>query len=314
MKAIGLTRFGGPEVLKEVELPTPEPGVGHVRVRVRAATVNPTDTVRRAGELAEEMRGDPRPYVIGMDIAGVLEEIGPSTQTDLVVGEHVMGIVLPKGTHGAYAEQVVLPADSVVRVPAGVSDVMAATLPMNALTAQLTLDTLALQRGQTIAVTGAAGSYGGYVVQLAKTRGLRVIADAAERDRELVRGLGADIIVDRGDEVAKHIRQVVPEGVDGLADGALLDDKVIGAVRDGGRIATVRFFSGESERGVTYHPVLVHDYSTERAKLDHLRELVEEGKLTLRVAAEYPAARAADAHRRLEAGGTRGRLVLTFAN
>jgi NADPH:quinone reductase-like Zn-dependent oxidoreductase len=249
-----------------------------------------------------------------MDVAGVLEKIGPGTDTDLAVGEHVMGIVAPRDTHGGYAEQVVLPADSVVRVPAGADDVAASTLPMNGLTARMALDLLGLRAGQTIAVTGAAGVYGGYVVQLAKTEGLRVVADAAPRDRDLVRDLGADIIVDRGDDVSEHIRRAVPEGVDALADGAVLNNKVIGAVRDGGRIATVRGYIGASMRGITYHPVQVRAYATERAKLDTLRDLVEKGRLTLRVAGTYPAAQAAEAHRRLEAGGTRGRLVLTFGD
>jgi NADPH:quinone reductase-like Zn-dependent oxidoreductase len=215
-----------------------------------------------------------------MDVAGVLEKIGPGTDTDLTVGEHVMGIVVPQDTHGGYAEQVVLPTDSVVRVPAGADDVAASTLPMNGLTARMTLDLLGLRAGQTIAVTGAAGVYGGYVVQLARTEGLRVVADAAPHDRDLVRDLGADIIVDRGDDVSEYIRRAVPEGVDALADGAVLDSTVIGAVRDGGRIATVRGYTGASMRGITYHPIGV--------------------------------AQAAEAHRRLAAGGTRGRLVLTF--
>ncbi|WP_228717558.1 NADP-dependent oxidoreductase [Allosaccharopolyspora coralli] len=308
-----MTEFGGPEVLHAVELPQPRPGSGQVRVRVHAATVNPTDTVLRSGARAEAMRDDPKPYVPGMDVAGVLDEVGPDTETDLAVGEHVMGIVVPRGNHGGYAEQVVLPAESVVRAPAGASDVEAATLPMNGLTAQMTLDLLALVPGQTLAVTGAAGSYGGYVVQLAKHRGLRVVADASAADRAQVESLGADIVVDRGEDVADRVREAVPDGVDGLADGAVLDDKVIDAVRDGGGIATVRFFAGQPERGVTYHRVMVPQYATEHGKLDQLRVLAEQGVLTLRVADTFPAEQAAQAHQRLEAGGTRGRLVLTFA-
>ncbi|MFD0686182.1 NADP-dependent oxidoreductase [Actinomadura fibrosa] len=311
MRAIGVTEYGGPDVLHEIELPDPKPGAGQVRVRVHAATVNPTDTGVRSGARDDADRPSV-PVVPGMDIAGVLEEIGPETETSLTVGEHVMGIVVPGGSHGGYSEQVVLPAESVVRVPKGVDDVAAATLPMNGLTARLTLDVLGLNAGQTLAVTGAAGCYGGYVVQLAKAEGLRVVADASEEDRNLLAVLGADLIVDRGDDVADRIREAVPEGVDGLADGAVLDDKVIGAVADGGRIATVRGFAGEPERGVTYQRVFVRQYAKERAKLDELRALVERGELTLRVADTYPAARAAEAHRRLEAGGVRGRLVLTF--
>jgi NADPH:quinone reductase len=312
MKAIGFTAYGGPEVLHEVELPDPVPGEGELRIRVRATAVSPTDTLRRSGVRADEMDGTPKPFVIGMDFAGVLAEIGPGADTDLRVGDHVMGIIRPKGSNGAYAEQIVVPADSVVRTPAGVDDVAASTLPMNGMTARISLDAMGLGSGQTLAVTGAAGAYGGYVIQLAKAEGLRVIADSAEKDRQLVRDLGADIIVDRGPDVAERIRAVAPEGVDGLADGAVMDDKILAAVRDGGHIATVRYYAGQPVRGITWHPVRVRYHAKDKAKLDGLRILAEQGKLTLRVADTYPAEKAADAHRRLEAGGTRGRLVLTF--
>ena len=187
MKGIGITEFGGPEALHLVGLPAPVPGPGQVRIRVHAAAVNPTDTGLRSGARAGMLRDIPPPYVPGMDAAGVLAQIGPGTQTSLAVGEHVMAIVVPAGSHGAYSEQIVVPADSVARVPAGASDAAAATLPMNGLTARLALDVLALRPGQTLAVTGAAGAVGGYAVQLAKADGLRVVADAAQADEQLVR-------------------------------------------------------------------------------------------------------------------------------
>lgn len=90
--------------------------------------------------------------------------------------------------------------------------------------------------------------FGGYVIQLAKAEGLRVIADASEADEDLISGLGADVVVRRGHDVAEHIRAEVPEGVDGLADGAVQDAEVLGAVRDGGRIATVRGYTGPEDR------------------------------------------------------------------
>ena len=117
-----------------------------------------------------------------------------------------MAIVVPRGSHGAYREQVVLDARSVVRAPAGRSHSEACTLPMNGLTARLSLDMLKLSPGQIIAVTGAAGAYAGYVVQLAKAEGLTVIADASEKDEKLVASFGADIVVRRGNDVASRIR------------------------------------------------------------------------------------------------------------
>ena len=119
----------------------------------------------------------------------------------------MIAIVVPKGSHGAYREQIVLDARSVVRAPAGKTHAEAATLPMNGLTARQSLDLLGLSPGQVLAVTGAAGAYGGYVIQLAKAEGLKVIADASEKDEKLVASLGADIVVRRGDDVASRIRE-----------------------------------------------------------------------------------------------------------
>jgi NADPH:quinone reductase len=312
MKAIGVTQFGGPGALQVVDLPEPEAGPGEVRIRVHAATVNPTDTGLRSGARAAALKDVPPPYVPGMDVAGVLDQVGDGVRTDLRAGEHVMAIVAPLGAHGGYSERVVVPAESVARVPAGATDAEAATLPMNGLTTVQALDLLGLQPGQTLAVTGAAGAVGGYAVQLGKVAGLRVVADASEADQALVKGLGADIVVPRGPEFAARVREAVPEGADGLVDAAVLNELAVPAVRDGGRIATVRGFRGGEQRGIAFHPVLVRNYAREQAKLDRLRQLAEAGQVTLRVARVLPADRAAEAHRILEAGGTRGRLVLEF--
>jgi len=313
VKAVGVVEFGGPEALEVVDLPDPEVKEGQVRIRVHAAAVSPTDTFVRNGARAEAQReAGPPPYVPGMDAAGVLEEIGPGVDTDLRVGDHVMAIVVPKGSRGAYAEQVVVPAESVARVPAGASDFEAATLPMNGLTARLALDVLDLPPGSALAVTGAAGAFGGYVVQLAKADGLSVVADASEKDEALVASLGADIVLRRGEGFPAAVRSRYPGGVDGAADGALLNEALAPAVKDGGTVVTVRGYRGEGERGVRFVPILVRDYARARDKLDRLRQLVEEGKVTLRVADVLPKERAAEAHRRLEAGGVRGRLVIAF--
>jgi NADPH:quinone reductase len=295
-----------------VELPDPEAGPGELRIRVHAAAVNPTDTGLRSGGRAALLKDIPPPYVPGMDAAGILDQIGAGVSTDLQVGDHVMAIVVPHGSHGAYSELVVVPAESATRVPAGATDAEAATLPMNGLTTRQALDLLGLAPGQVLAVTGAAGAVGGYAVQLGRADGLRIIADASSQDAQLVKDLGADIVVGRGADFADRVREVLPEGADGLIDAALLNELAIPAVRDGGRIATVRGFRGEPERGVTFHPVSVRTYAREREKLDRLRQQAEAGEVTLRVATTLPAARAAEAHRLLEAGGTRGRLILEF--
>lgn len=312
MRAVGLFTHGGPEVLKVVDLPEVHAGPGQVRIRVHAATVNPTDIGVRNGTRAEQQKADPPPYVPGMEAAGIVDEVGSGVPDRLKVGDAVMAIVVPKGSHGAYREQIVLDARSVVRAPAGKSHAEAATVPMNGLTARQSLDLLKLSPGQVIAVTGAAGAYGGYVIQLAKVEGLTVIADASEKDEKLVASLGADVVVRRGNDVASRIRERFPHGVDGLADGAVLKELVIPAVRDGGAFNSVRGFQGVPQRDIRFTATRVTNYAQDFEKLDWLRQQVEAGIITLRVAEVYPPERAADAHRRFEAGGTRGRLVIRF--
>lgn len=310
---MGVTEFGGPEALHLVELPEPHAGAGEVRIRVHAAAVNPTDTGLRAGSSAARLGDRSPPYVPGMDAAGVVDEVGAGSR--LHPGDRVMAIAVPTGPHGgAYADQLVVPDASAVPMPAGASFAAAATLPMNGLTAWVTLEELALPAGATIAVTGAAGAFGGYVVQLAKTRGLRVLADASEADEALVRRLGADHVVRRGPDVADRVRELVPAGVDGLADGSLQYGQVAPAIRDGGGMAIVRAWDGDPGRNIAVHRILVVRAATDTAALDELRRLAETGVLALRVAQVLPADQAPEAHRLLEAGGVRGRLVLDFSS
>lgn len=312
MKAVGVREFGGPEALEVVEMDEPHAGPGQIRVRVRAATVNPTDAGFRTGVTsAEALRDRPPPYLPGMDVAGVVDEAGDGARQ--AVGDDVMAITLPReALGGGYAEYVVVPTECATAMPAGSTYAEASTLPMNGLTAQLTLDLLALEPGRTLGVTGAAGAYGGYVVQLAKARGLRVVVDASPEDEPLVRRLGADVVVARGDGVATRFRQAIPDGVDALADGAVIGEPILGAIRDGGGLAVVHGPQGATERGITEHVVWVTSYAREWDKLDELRRLAESGAVTLRVAHTYPPENAADAHRALEAGGVRGRLVIMF--
>jgi NADPH:quinone reductase len=311
-KAIGVTEYGGPETLRPLDLPAEPLRPGTVRIRVTAAAVNPTDTGLRSGMRSQIDHPADVADVPGMDAAGIVTEVGDDTGSVLSVGDRVMAIVVPSGQHGAYREDLVLPVESVVRVPQGATDVEAATLPMNGLTARAALDQLGLQHGQLLAVTGSAGAFGGYVVQLAKADGLIVVADANESDQQLVSDLGADVVLPRGDDFADRVRESYPDGVDGLADGALLDELALPAVKDGGSVATVRGYTGDGRRGLRVTPVLVRQHAQDRRALDRLREQAESGVLTLRVAGTYPAEQAPQAHRRLEAGGVRGRLVLLF--
>jgi NADPH2:quinone reductase len=311
MRVVGMSEFGGPRALREFDLPVPTHDDDGVLMRVHAAAVNPTDTLTRSGARRQVYEGLTPPFVPGMDVAGVVESVGANVR-HVQPGDAIVGIVVPQGSHGGYSDYVALPGDSVVRAPASVSLIEASTVPMNALTARRCLDLLDLPSGATLAVTGAAGAFGGYIVELAKVAGLTVIADAKDSDRDLVAGLGADVVVSRGPDVATAILAQCPGGVDAIADGSLQHDALLPAVRDGGAIATVRGWNEPCPRGITARPVWVREYARERDKLAELVRLVDEGRLHPRVAGVIPAAEAWRAHERLEAGGARGRFVLAF--
>jgi NADPH2:quinone reductase len=314
MRIIGLTAFGGPEVLRPLTIDQPSPKPGEVRIRTHSVTVNPTDLSFREGRFAAQQLGDrPAPYIPGMDLAGVIDELGENTDGRLSVGDRVVALVRPAGPYGgAYADYVIAPQASVVAAPKGVDFPAASTLLLNGLTAQLALDAAGVPAGGWIGVTGAAGALGAYAVQLARHRGLQVIADAGPADRSLVESFGPHEIVDRGPDVAKHIKDLHPDGVPALIDGSNQTNTVTSAVAPNGVLVSVKLWPGPASNGVHVHPVNVADGITDTARLQQLVSLAEEGTLTLRVADVLPADQAAEAHRRLAQGGIRGRLVLDF--
>ncbi len=315
MKAIGLIEFGGPSVLHPVDVPEPHAGPGEVRIRVRAAAVNPVDTIIRSGGFAGNDGPVVEPVVPGTDVTGVVDELGDDLATDegLQLGDAVIGFVVPEGSHGGYSEHVVLTAESVTRLPGDLTFVEGASFLSNALTAEITLEHLALDPGATLAVTGATGAVGGYLVELAARRGITVIASASEAEVDLVRGFGATHVIDRGDDFATGVLALTGgRGADALADPAIVGESVFGAVRDGGQAAfylpadstpgrDVRVFSSYVMRSHRRHDVI-----------SALAGLADRGEIATRVAGTLPAADASTAHARLERGGLRGRLVLEF--
>jgi NADPH:quinone reductase len=310
MRAVVVRAYGGPAALKMVDVPAPEPRRGQVRVRVEAAAVNPVDIATREGLMNVARPGvirDRRHVGIGWDVAGTVEAIGAGV-TAFAPGNRVIGLRdrLDQDL-GTYAEQVVLDAADVAPMPAGTSGVAASTIPLNGLTAVQALDTLGLAAGQTILVTGAAGGLGGFGVELAAMRGLRVIATAGDADERLVRDLGAAEFVPRSADLAGAVRDLVPGGVDAAFDAAVLGYPALDAVRAEGSFAAFIGAGPVPLRGIRVLPVNIHAAG---AALAALASLAGAGKLTLRVADTYPLEEAVKAHERLQAGGVRGRLVL----
>jgi NADPH2:quinone reductase len=309
MRAVMITKPGGPEVLTVTDREVRAAGPAEVRIAVKAAAVNPTDiAMRQNDQYAKGTVGIP-----GMDAAGIVESVGDGVDR-LNVGDEVMAVTTPRRPEGgAQIELLVVPAASVVPIPKGATLAQASTLPMNGLTARLALDLLNLSAGQTLAVSGGAGLLAHFAIALARQYGIRVIADAKPSETDLVRSYGADVVVARGDRFSAEVRTEVPGGVDGLLDTALLGRDSFPAIRTGGGYVPVRGWDGSpSEREIRILPVLVVNALARTDWLNEMRDLASSGAITLRVAGEYSPERAADAHRAMEAGGLRGRAVIVF--
>lgn len=314
MKVIGLSEFGGPEVLQSFELPEPRPEAEEVRLRVHAAGVNPVDAMVRSGQLEQLYQGLTPPFVPGMEVAGTVEEVDSDVDPrwGLVPGTRVVGFVDNAGGWGGYSEYLALPARSVAIAPSGASAAETAGFLNNALTAQNVLDELRLPEGATLLVTGAAGSVGGYLVELGSAAGLHVVAVAAEEDAVFLRSLGAHVCIPRGPEIARRVLKELGTPVDAVADAALLHEQIVPAVRDGGQIGILRSWDGDPGRGIKVKHLNVRERRTDRAAIVRLRDQVEDGTVTLRAAMAFDANDAVAAHTRLEQGGLRERIVLEF--
>ncbi|WP_063039836.1 NADP-dependent oxidoreductase [Nocardia pseudovaccinii] len=307
MRAVVVRRPGPEAVAEIIEVPTPEPGPGAVRVKVAAATVNPVDLMVRNGVGGTPFAAPRDQWGIGWDVAGIVDTVGAGV--DFTVGQQVIGISDRLDVSlAAQADYVVLEAQNVAPAPTSVPATAAATIPLNGLTAVQALAALDLTAADSLLITGAAGAVGGFAVELAAARGVRVIASASPGDEPTVRALGATDFIPRGANLPDAARALVPGGVDAALDAAALGPETLAAVRARGRFISISVHATPIPlRGTEVTTVLVH---ADRSQLDELVALVDKGHLTLRVAETYSLDAVAAAHQRLAAGGLRGRLVL----
>lgn len=301
MKAAVITEPGGPEVLEVREVPDPLPGPGEVRVRVRAAGVQPFDLAVREGwrppYVTEEL-----PDIPGNEFSGVVDRVG--TGADRWLGEEVLGFTVL----GSYAEYIVAPADQVVLKPASMPWEVAGGLTAGAQTAELAWEEVEPGPGDVVLVHGAAGNVGGFAVQLARLRGAQVIGTARPEHHDYLRSLGAEP-VDYRDDLVGRVRALAPDGVDVVLDCAGREalDATLELARDLSRTRTLYEHERGPQVGVA---TLSGTRSAER--LARLAAAYDEGRLSVLVRATYPLEKAADAHRELETGHGRGKIVLTI--
>jgi NADPH:quinone reductase len=306
MRSLTISSFGKPSVLAVITEPIPEPATGQVRIQTAGAAVHPVDIGTRSGALAEFLPERDH-YHLGWDLAGTVDAVGADT-TGFSIGDPVVALSdWFDDLVGTQADYVVLDAAKVAAAPAGVSLTDAAGLPLNALAAAQALDLLALEPGQTLAVVGAAGSVGGYAVELAVHRDLRVLGIAGATDREFVTGLGGRFLP-RSEDLATAVARVLGGGADGVLDTALVGDPALAAVRDGGVFVNVFGPAAPpAQRAIRVDAVSVR---SDGRQLSELVELVNHGRLTLRPARLFVLEDAGSAHELLAKSGVREPIVL----
>lgn len=306
MRTITQQVFGGTEVLELVDVATPEPGAGEVRVAVAAIGVNPLDVAVREGWYP--MIGEP-PFTLGWDVAGTVDAVGEGV-TSLAVGDRVFGMPALPGAGNTYAEQVVVRADELVRTPDDLDDQRAAALGLVAYTAHRAIVEIAdLQPGQRVLVQAAGGGVGHIAVQLAKALGAEVVATASTGKVDVVRGLGADEVID----YTQHDFTEVLADLDLVIDpfGGESVERSLAVVRDGGTVASLLDVRDEdvataAERGITLDRIRIVPRTEHlQAMLDH----VMAGRIDVHVSAMFPLDRAGDAHDHLGTGVV-GKIVL----
>jgi NADPH2:quinone reductase len=320
MKAIRVSRTGGPEVMELVEVPVPQPKPNEVLIRVTLAGVNSIDSQFRDGRLRS-----PLPFVPGQEGAGVVAAVGPLVKL-FRVGDRVAW----SGTLGSYAEYVAAPEDHFVPVPPSITDEQATAAMMHGLTAHyLVNDAHKLKSGETALVHAAAGGVGLLLVQMAHAIGARVIGTASsDAKAQLAREAGADeaIVFTKHDFESEVKRLTDGKGVDVVYDGVGKDtfEKNLNVMRARGMLVLYGMSSGPvppvdpaklSEKGSLYmaRTTLAHFTATRDellARTGALFKMIDEGKLKLRIAKTYPLVDAPQAHRDMEARTMAGKLLL----
>ena len=299
MKAIQFADYGGPEVLKLVEVEAPHAGPGQIRIAVRAAGVNGIDWKIRAGFM-REMIPLPLPAGSGVDAAGVIDEIGTGV-TGVAVGDEVFG-----SGSGTYAEYAVL--SSWALKPAGLSLAEAAGYPVPVETAIRIINQVAVKPGQTLLVSGASGGVGSAVVQVARQRGIKVIGTASASNQDYLRSLGA-VSTTYGDDLVTRVRALAPDGVDAALDiaGSGVIPELIELTGEPSKVLSIADFSAPE------HGAQVSSTSTDSAgALAEAARLFAAGAVGIPVDRAFPLEEAAQAQAASAAGHVTGRIVITI--
>ncbi|MBF6329913.1 NADP-dependent oxidoreductase [Nocardia transvalensis] len=305
MKAVFYRRFGDADVLEYGDLPEPKMGLDSVKIRIKAAAVNPVDWKAREGYL-DSVCDTVFPVVPGGDFAGVVVDVGIGV-TEFAAGDEVIGFQLDDYlSRGTFGEIAVVPTRAVTRKPARLGWLEAAALPLAGITAyQALVRALDVRRGQTVLVHAAAGGVGSVAVQIAVNLGARVIGTASPPNHEFVKSLGAEP-VDYRRGLAESVAALAPGGVDAVLDAAGKRTlRTLGPLlRPGGRLASVVDPGVRSAGG---HYVLARPHGPDLATV---ARMAADGAVKVEVSHTFPLRETAQAHRLSQGSHTRGKIVV----
>ncbi|WAB81563.1 NADP-dependent oxidoreductase [Microcella daejeonensis] len=296
--AIVYEAFGGPEVLQVVEREVGRPAPEQVRVRLRAAGLNPVDYKIRRGASRYSF---PLPITAGREFAGVIDAVGEAVE-DFAIGDRVFGSI----PQGAFSELVLVCADVIARVPDGVPLPVAGGLALAGQTAWDALDSQHLRSGDSILVSAAAGGVGGILCQLAVARGIEVIGTAGEGNHDWLRSIGVEPVL-YGEGLLERLRALREHPVTAVFD--LHGPDTIRAALEWG-VPAERINTNATDP-TPFGIRAVGRGAVRPSTLDALAGLVADGILRIPIAAEFPLAEARAAFERLETGHVRGKVVLT---
>ncbi len=310
MKAANYNEFGGSEVVKISEVDLPELKEGEVLIKIKAAGVNPVDAVIREGQYKDMMRHN-FPIIPGWDMAGIVEERGHAARR-FEVGDEVYAYARrPEIQWGTFAEYMVIPESYLASRPKSISWEEAAGIPLAGLTAYQSLYVAGnLKEGQKVLILGASGGVGSFAIQLAKVRGAEVLSVASEKNHHYMKSLGADHTIDyKNNDIGTAAKEIAPEGVDLIFDCTSGESLMqsIKALKPSGKLVSILNQGEEIDDEIDFQFVFVEPNSKQ---LDHYRQLVEEGKITVEVSKVFSIQEAPDALKQIQTLHTTGKIVI----
>lgn len=308
-RAVRVDHFGGPEVIAVGEIAVPKPEADEVLVRVHAASVNPVDWKTAQGKYPP-VGEDKLPIVLGRDLAGTIAELGQDVDASWSVGDRVFAFI--DQDRGAQADFVRVKASELVATPAGLGSVEAAGAALAVMTAwQGLFDHGGLAPGQRVLIHGAAGGVGHMAVQLARWKGATVFATASAKDRDFVRGLGADTVIDYKNERFEDIATDLDMVFD--TQGGETQARSFGTLRAGGILVST--LEPDAAKAAEHEVRTVPRWhaTPDAAALGKVADLLAAGELEVTVAKTFPLEEARAAHAFTQDEHPRGKVVLTLA-